>query len=129
MAMQRADIERLMSAEGAESAPAAAPTATAVAPTPVNRPKPMTPWHVILLDDDFHTYDYVIRMVRSVFGYTEERAYQLADEVNAKGRAVCMTTHKELAELKRDQLLSFGKDPLIAMCKGSMSATIEPAQA
>lgn len=127
--MQRADIERLMSAEGAESAPAAASTATAVAPAPPGPPGQMTPWHVILLDDDFHTYDYVIRMVRSVFGYTEERAYQLADEVNAKGRAVCMTTHKELAELKRDQLLSFGKDPLIAMCKGSMSATIEPAQA
>ncbi len=37
-----------------------------------------------------------------------------------------MTTTMEHAELKRDQIHSFGKDELIPRCKGSMSATIEP---
>jgi ATP-dependent Clp protease adaptor protein ClpS len=30
--------------------------------------------------------------------------------------------------LKRDQIHSFGRDLLIPKCKGSMSATIEPAE-
>jgi ATP-dependent Clp protease adaptor protein ClpS len=36
------------------------------------------------------------------------------------------TTSLERAELKRDQIHAFGKDALIASCKGSMSASIEP---
>ncbi len=91
-----------------EEGPAVA-TAPAPAPSPRPRPKQMTPWHVVLLDDDHHTYDYVIRMMRSVFGHTEESAYQIADKVNAEGRAVCMTTHKDLAELKRDQVPRSGR--------------------
>jgi len=41
---------------------------------------------------------------------------------------VATTTHLEQAELKRDQIQSFGPDPLIPRCKGSMSATVEPAE-
>jgi len=83
-------------------------------------------YHVVLWDDDDHTYDYVIRMMRQLFGFTLERAYELACEVDKIGKAVCMTTTKEHAELKRDQIHCFGKDTLISRCKGSMSATIEP---
>ena len=32
----------------------------------------------------------------------------------------------EHAELKRDQIHAFGKDPFIKNCQGSMSASIEP---
>ena len=27
------------------------------------------PWHVVLLDDNQHTYDYVIEMLMAIFGY------------------------------------------------------------
>ncbi len=110
--------------------PVESSTATAVAPAPSTRPRPkqMTPWNVVLLDSDDHSWEYVIKMMRSIFGHTEEHAFQIADRVNADGRAICMTTHKELAELKRDQVLAFGKDPAIQACKGSMYAVIEPAE-
>ena len=52
---------------------------------------------------------------------------QMAKEVHTTGRVIVMTTALELAELKRDQIHAFGPDPLIDRCKGSMSATIEPA--
>jgi ATP-dependent Clp protease adaptor protein ClpS len=86
------------------------------------------PYHVVLLDDDDHTYDYVIRMLRSLFGHTEERAYQLAKEVDSSGRVIVDTTTKERAELKRDQIHAFGPDPMSKRSAGSMSATIEPAE-
>jgi ATP-dependent Clp protease adaptor protein ClpS len=51
----------------------------------------------------------------------------MAWEVHTQGRVIVLTTTLELAELKRDQIHAFGPDPLIPRCKGSMSATIEPA--
>ncbi|MBC8106844.1 MAG: ATP-dependent Clp protease adaptor ClpS [Anaerolineae bacterium] len=88
----------------------------------------LPPYNVILLDDDDHTYDYVVMMLRRVFGHPEPRGFQLARQVDSQGRAIVMTTHRELAELKRDQVLAFGADPRIASCVGSMSAVIEPAE-
>lgn len=85
-------------------------------------------WRVVLIDDDDHTYEYVVRMMQALFAHSSEQAYEVAKEVDSQGRAVCTTAHKELAELKRDQILAFGKDPLIPRCKGSMNAVIEPVE-
>lgn len=96
---------------------------------PHQKPKTDEPraWNVVLLDDDDHSYEYVMAMVQELFKHPLEKAFLVAQTVDSQGRAVCLTTHKEHAELKRDQILAFGKDPLIASCKGSMSAIIEPA--
>jgi ATP-dependent Clp protease adaptor protein ClpS len=41
---------------------------------------------------------------------------------------IVLTTTKEHAELKRDQIHAFGPDPLSSRsCAGSMSSVIEPA--
>lgn len=85
-------------------------------------------YHVILLDDDEHTYDYVIEMLMDIFGHSMSTAYEMACEVDAKGRVIVDTTHKERAELKKEQIESYGPDWRIPSCKGSMSATIEPAE-
>ncbi len=84
-------------------------------------------YHVILLDDDDHTYEYVIGMLRKLFGVSPERAYQFANEVDDSGRVIVDTTSLERAEFKRDQMHAFGRDWRIARCAGSMSAVIEPA--
>jgi len=89
--------------------------------------KRQPPYHVILLNDDDHSFEYVIFMLQKLFGHPPEKGYQLALEVHTRGRVIVFTTSLELAELKRDQIHAFGPDPLIARCKGSMSATIEPA--
>jgi ATP-dependent Clp protease adaptor protein ClpS len=93
-----------------------------------HKTKQLPPYNVVLLDDDDHTYEYVIEMLGKVFGYAKERAYQLAKEVDGSGRVIVLTTHKERAELKRDQILAYGRDTRISACRGSMTAIIEPAQ-
>jgi ATP-dependent Clp protease adaptor protein ClpS len=90
--------------------------------------KRQPPYHVILLNDDDHSYVYVIRMLGELFGYPAEKGFQMAKEVDTTGRVIVATTSKERAELKRDQIHAFGPDPDIPRCKGSMSATIEPAE-
>lgn len=84
-------------------------------------------FHVILWDDNDHTYDYVIEMLMKLFGHRRETAFRMAVEVDTSGRVVVDTTTKERAELKRDQIHAYGADWRIPHCKGSMSATIEPA--
>ena len=84
-------------------------------------------YHVILWDDDDHSYEYVIVMMKKLFAYSLEKGYEIAKTVDSQGRAICLTTTLEHAELKRDQIHAYGSDPLIESCQGSMSATIEPA--
>ena len=87
----------------------------------------LPPYNVVLLDDDDHSCEYVILMLKTLFGPPPEKGYKMAVEVDATGRVVVATTNLEQAELKRDQIQAFGPDPFIPRCKGSMSATIEPA--
>ena len=85
------------------------------------------PWHVILWNDDDHSYDYVVEMLAKLFGHPVERGMQMAREVDTAGRCVVATLAQERAEFKRDQIHGYGADWRIPRCKGSMSATVEAA--
>jgi ATP-dependent Clp protease adaptor protein ClpS len=93
-----------------------------------HRNKPQPRYNVILWDDPDHSYEYVIFMVKELFRFPIERGFQIAKEVDSSGRAILLTTTREHAELKRDQIHAFGKDRYIERCQGSMSATIEPIE-
>ena len=81
-----------------------------------------------LWDDDHHTFVYVIRMLRDLFGHSLVRAQELAKQVDSSGSAICLTTTREHAELKQDQIHAYGKDKRVEACEGSMSCSIEPEQ-
>lgn len=99
------------------------------APTrPLAQPELEPPYHVILHDDDSHTYEYVIEMMISIFGFDVERSYRIACEVDESSRVIVVTCHKELAELRVEQILEYGADPRMKESKGSMRATMEPAE-
>ena len=84
-------------------------------------------YHVVLLDDNDHTYDYVIEMLMQLFGHNRSKAFRMACEVDLMGRVIVDTTTKERADLKRDQIHAYGPDWRIDHCRGSMSALVEPA--
>jgi ATP-dependent Clp protease adaptor protein ClpS len=84
-------------------------------------------YHVILLNDDDHTYDYVIEMLEKVFGFAESKALAHAVEVDTKGTTILLTCELEKAELKRDQIHSYGPDWRLPRSLGSMAAVVEPA--
>lgn len=90
------------------------------------KPKKQPRYNVILWNDDDHTYEYVICMLLDLFGHPMEKGFQLAKEVDTRGRVIVLTTTLEHAELKRDQIHAYGKDEAIRACKGSMSASVEP---
>ena len=82
-------------------------------------------WYVILLDDNDHSYDYVIEMLQSVFGHSPALGFRMAVEVDTSGRVVVFTGALEHAETKRDRIHNFGSDHRIQRSKGSMSAILE----
>lgn len=74
------------------------------------KPKKQPQYAVILLDDDLHTYEYVIDAQCRICGHNPLSAFLLAQEVDTIGRAIVWTGTLELAELKRDQIRGFGPD-------------------
>jgi ATP-dependent Clp protease adaptor protein ClpS len=89
-------------------------------------PKPQPRYHVILWNDDHHSFEYVIEMMGKLFGHPQPAGLRIAATVHVEGRAICLTTTMEHAELKRDQIHAFGAEKGNEKCKGSMTATIEP---
>jgi len=95
-------------------------------PQRARKPKRQPRYHVILWNDDDHTYQYVVAMLQKLFGHSPATGLKMATEVDRTGKAVVLTTTLEHAELKRDQIHAFGADRLLARSKGAMSASIEP---
>lgn len=102
---------------------------TRIKPESASRPQvePGRLWRIVLLDDDEHTYAYVIEMLCNLFQLPEQQAYQLACEVDRNGRVVVETTYLERAEFKRDQIHAYGADWRLERSSGSMTARLEPA--
>jgi len=84
-------------------------------------------YRVVLLDDNDHTYDYVIEMLQKIFIFTLEQAYRHAEEVDRCGRTVLITCELREAEFARDQIHAYGPYWRLERSRGSMSAIVEPA--
>jgi ATP-dependent Clp protease adaptor protein ClpS len=83
--------------------------------------------HLVLIDDDQHTYEYVIEMLGSIFGYGAEKSFALARIVDTEGRAILETAERPRCERHQSQIHSYGADPKVPTCRGSMTAVIEEA--
>ena len=94
----------------------------------VERDQMVPLYRVVLLDDNDHTYDYVIEMLQRIFVFTLDQAYHHAEEVDRCGRTVLITCELPQAEFARDQIHSYGPDWRLPRSLGPMSAVIEPAQ-
>ena len=84
-------------------------------------------YRVVLLDDDDHTYDYVIEMLQKIFIHSLDQAYRHAEEVDRCGRTIVITCELPAAEFARDQIHAYGPDWRLERSKGAMSAEIERA--
>lgn len=102
---------------------------TTVSPeTKVTNEEELVPlYRVVLLDDDDHTYEYVVEMLQKIFVFSVDQAYRHAEEVDTAGRTVLITCELREAEFGRDQINSYGPDWRLPRSKGSMSAIVEPA--
>ena len=85
-------------------------------------------YHVIILNDDEHTFDYVIEMLQAVFNLPHATAMSHTVEADATGSAIVLTTNLEEAERKRDEVHAYGPDWRLPHSRGSVAALVEPAE-
>src|SRR5438093_13672802 len=67
-------------------------------------------YHVIILNDDEHTYEYVIEMLQNVFGFSHATATAHTMEADQTGSSIVTTCGLRAAELKRDRWHAYGPD-------------------
>ncbi len=95
---------------------------------PVDADEEIGTARVILINDNDHTFDYVVRMLKELFGFPAAFGARLARKVDADGRVIVATTTRERAEAMRDRILAYGPDPRIHHCESSMVAVVETAR-
>jgi ATP-dependent Clp protease adaptor protein ClpS len=78
--------------------------------TAPDKPKTLPPHAVVVLNDDLHTFQYVVETFQKVFGYSTEKCFLLAMKIHEQGREIVWSGSKEVAELKCDQVRSAGPD-------------------
>jgi ATP-dependent Clp protease adaptor protein ClpS len=91
---------------------------TATKKAPKKKPPGMLPpWKVLLHNDDKHDMVFVVETVVELTPLNVEDAYARMMEAHKTGVALLLVTHKERAELYKDQFESKG-----------LTVTIEPAE-
>ena len=84
-------------------------------------------YHLILENDDDHSFEFVVEVLRQALGYNEQKAVNLTNEAHTKGRAVVWTGTKEVAELKLEQMQTYHEIRADGKKLGPLGVTIEPA--
>jgi ATP-dependent Clp protease adaptor protein ClpS len=87
----------------------------------------LPPYNVILENDDFHSFEFVVEVLRKALGLSEHQALQFTELAHRTGRAAVWTGSKELAELKVEQIQSFHEIRADGAKLGAVGVTIEPA--
>jgi len=67
----------------------------------------LRPHVVIVWDDNEHSIEFVIDVLMEVCKMSKDEAIKTTIEIYQEGKAVVWRSHKELAELKRDQIATF----------------------
>lgn len=58
------------------------------------------PWQVVMLNDDYTPFDFVIEVLTTLYGKTFEQAESIAMNIHDKGRGVAGVYTKEIAQQK-----------------------------
>jgi ATP-dependent Clp protease adaptor protein ClpS len=77
----------------------------------VTQTKRLPPYAVVLHNDDINGFDFVIGVLRKVFHYGRLKAFWLTLKIHLSGRGIVWSGSLEVAELKAEQMRSFGPDP------------------
>ena len=73
--------------------------ATKAAPQEQTSNVVIEPWNVIILNDDWHTFDDVIVQLMRATACSPDQAAEVAWKVHTEGEAICFTGSRERAEL------------------------------
>jgi len=92
------------------------------------RTRHFPPFNVILENDDYHSVEFVIEVLRKVLGCSEQKAFLLMKQAHETGLSVVWTGTREVAELKAEQIQSFQELRAGGVKLGPLGVRVEPAE-
>src|SRR5438034_11029727 len=113
-----AEPEKNGSDEGGKTATATKPKRAQKVKPKQKPPQPLPPWKVLLHNDDKNDMLFVVVTIMELTTLGEQDAKLRTLEAHETGVALLLTTHKERAELYKEQFASKG-----------LTVTIEPVEA
>ncbi len=69
---------------------------------------PLEPWEVVVWNDPVNLMSYVVRVFRTYFGYSIERATVLMQQVHHDGQAIVATGPRETMEVHAQAMHDYG---------------------
>jgi ATP-dependent Clp protease adaptor protein ClpS len=72
--------------------------------------KKPSPFAVLLLNDDYTTQDFVIKVLQQFFHKNMGEATSLMLKVHNEGEAICGTYSYDIAQTKVEQVISYARD-------------------
>jgi ATP-dependent Clp protease adaptor protein ClpS len=69
---------------------------------------PLEPWQVVVWNDPVNLMSYVVRVFRTYFGYSLDRATQLMLAVHHDGHAIVATGPRETMEVHAQAMHDYG---------------------
>ena len=67
-------------------------------------------YKVLLLNDDYTPMDFVVNILEIFFGMNKDSATHIMLQVHTKGKGICGTYTREIAETKVTQVNSYARD-------------------
>ena len=81
-------------------------------------------YDLVILNDDTHTYEYVMALLHDLFGISWDWGFAMTETIDWRGWRVVFTgTWSEVAR-KRDAVLAYGPDPRLPTSTGPLQVEI-----
>tara|TARA_B100001063_G_scaffold11560_1_gene9020 strand:+ start:1019 stop:1387 length:369 start_codon:yes stop_codon:yes gene_type:complete len=85
--------------------------------------KPPAMYQVLMLNDDYTPMDFVVEVLQTFFGKSEEQAMQIMLAVHNKGAAICGVFTKDIAETKAAMVNDYARE-----CQYPLLCEVVPAE-
>jgi len=66
-------------------------------------------YRVLLLNDDYTTMEFVVKVLQAIFHHSEEKAEQIMLHVHQRGAGICGIYTREIAESKVEQVIQYAQ--------------------
>ena len=84
-------------------------------PKKKSKPRQAPLYNLILWNDDFHSFEYVIETLIEVLRLSEQEATDFAIRAHNEGKTVILTAHFEKVEFIKEQIETQPPDPYVSI--------------
>jgi ATP-dependent Clp protease adaptor protein ClpS len=91
---------------------------------PFDLPDEPAEYDLVLLNDDAHTFEYVIALLHDLCGVPRDDGYGMTETIDYRGERVVFRGSWQEVVQKRDEVIAYGPDPRLPNSTGPLGVEI-----